>query len=141
MSFHENFADGPAASGPSNRNFGLTVGGILAAIGAARGLWAGFSALEWTLLALGGVLVALALVAPAGLTIANRLWIGLGHILFRVVNPVVMLLMYALCIVPAGLAARMFGYDPLKRKFDRAGKTYWIDKNPSDIDDPMKYQF
>lgn len=141
MSFHESFADGPAAQGPSNRSFGLTVGGILAAIGAARGFWTGFFALEWTLLALGGVLMVLALAAPAGLSVPNRLWMGLGQILFRVVNPLVMLLMYALCIVPAGLAARMFGYDPLKRKFDRAGKTYWIDKTPPAIDDPMKHQF
>ncbi len=141
MSFHESFADGPAAQGPSNRSFGLTVGGILAAIGAAKGFWTGFFSLEWTLLALGGVLMVLALAAPAGLSVPNRLWMGLGQILFRVVNPLVMLLMYALCIVPAGLAARMFGYDPLKRKFDRDAKTYWIDRTPPDIDDPMKHQF
>ncbi len=141
MSFHESFAGGPGAKGPSNRSFGLTVGGILAAIGAARGVWTAYFTLEWTLLAVGGVLMVLALVAPASLGLPNRLWMGLGHILFRVVNPLVMLLMYALCIVPAGLVARMFGYDPLKRKFDRAGKTYWIDRTPPAIDDPMKHQF
>ncbi len=141
MSFHENFAEGPGARGPTNRSFGLTVGGILAAIGAIRGFWIGYFTLEWSLLALGGVLVFLALVAPAGLSVPNRLWMGLGHILFRIVNPVVMFLMYALCIAPAGLAARIFGYDPLKRMFDAAAESYWIEKRPSDIDDPMKYQF
>ncbi len=141
MSFHESFADDPAANGPSNRNFGLTVGGILAAIGALRGFWIGFSAVEWALLALGGVLVVLALLAPSSLGVANRLWMGLGHILFRVVNPVVMFLMYAVCITPAGLLARMFGYDPLKRNFDTSVETYWMENKPSEIDDPMKYQF
>ena len=141
MSFHESFEDGPAGKEPSNRKFGLTVGGILSAIGVVRGFWVGFAGFEWALLAIGLVLVLLGAVAPGTLTVANGLWMRLGHVLSGIVNPVVMFLMYAVCITPAGLLARLFGYDPLRRKFDPSGETYWIEKIPAEIEDPMKNQF
>ncbi len=60
----------------------------------------------------------------------NVLWFRFGMLLSRIVNPVVMLLIYALTIVPFGVAARLFGKDLLKLKLDQNAKSYWIDRQP-----------
>lgn len=141
MGFHEKFEDEALPEGPSNRGFGLTVGGILLAIAGVRFYLGGLGLASEILLAVGGSLVILGGLAPAVLTIPNRVWMALGRVLFRVVNPVVMLLMYIVCIVPAGLIMRAAGYDPLKRRFDASCPSYWVEKKPGDIDKPMKNQF
>ncbi len=141
MSFHEHFEDQEHPEGPSNRSFGLTVGGILLAIAGVRFYLGGLDLANEILLGVGGVLVVLGGLAPVVLTIPNRLWMALGRLLFRVVNPVVMLLMYVVCIVPAGLIMRAVGYDPLKRRFDAASPSYWVEKKPDDIEQSMKNQF
>ncbi len=141
MGHHEKFEDEAQAEGPTNRGFGLTVGGILLAIAGVRLYLGGLDLANEILLGVGGMLVGLGGLAPAFLTIPNKLWMGLGRVMFRVVNPVVLLLMYVVCIVPAALVMRAVGHDPLKRRFDAASASYWIENKPGDIDKPMKHQF
>jgi len=141
VSIHEHLQEEEPQAGPSNRSFGLTVGGILLAIAGYRIYAGGLDTINWILLAAGGPLVLLGTIAPSVLTVPNRLWMGLGRVLFLLVNPVVMLLMYGVCIVPVGLVLRLVGYDPLRRRFDPSSASYWIDRTPNETDDPMKHQF
>ena len=134
-SFHEDFSRKEEVKGSSDRGFGLTVGGILLAIAVVRtlaALWDGTAA-GWLELALGGIGVALVgfgLVAPARLAPLNRAWTKLGLILFKVVNPVVLGLIYLTTIVPIGLLMRATGRDLLRLKFDRQAKSYWVVREP-----------
>lgn len=139
--FHENFTEFQEIEGPSNKNFGYTVGGIFTAIGALRAAFFDFGFFSATFLIIGTVLLTLTLAAPDKLTPLNALWMKLGLLLFKIVNPVVMVLMYAVCIVPAGLIMKLLRYDPMHRKFDKDAKTYWVTKEKTDIENPMKYQF
>ena len=133
---------------PSDRSFGLTVGGIFAAIGCLRvahSLWDGVSpavgpvsAAFWVL---GGGLIALALVRPAWLALPNRLWFRLGLLLARIVNPIILFLLYVTCIVPTGVVMRLFGYDPLRLKRDADADSYWVAHDPSPLEQPMRHQF
>ena len=141
MGHHEQFEAEAPPGGPTNRSFGLTVGGVLLAIAGVRFYLGGLDLANEILLGVGGLLVILAGLAPAFLTIPNKLWMALGGILFRVVNPAVLLLMYVACIVPAGLIMRAMGHDPLQRRFDASRPSYWVEKKPGDIDKPMKHQF
>lgn len=141
IGFHEHFEDDEHPQGPTNRSFGLTVGGILLAIAGIRFYYLGSGLANGILLAAGGFLVILGGLAPAILSVPNRLWMALGRVMFRVVNPVIMLLMYIVCIVPVGLVMRAVGHDPLKRRFDAAAASYWVEKKPGDIEQPMKNQF
>ena len=134
-SFHEDFSRKEEVKGSSDRGFGLTVGGILLAIAAVRAglhLWDGTDPgwIEGTLAAVGLVLVVVGLVAPARLALLNRAWTGLGLILFKVVNPVVLGLIYLTTIVPIGLIMRLLGRDLLSMKWDRQATSYWVLREP-----------
>ena len=66
------------------------------------------------------------LAVPTVLRPLNRLWYRFGLLLYRVVNPIVMAVLYFLAVVPTGLLMRLLGKDPLKLRLDPAAPTYWV---------------
>lgn len=146
-SFHEDFSRKDEVKGSSDRGFGLTVGGILLAIAAVRAglhLWDGTDPgwVEGTLAGIGLVLLGFGLVAPARLGPLNRAWMKLGLLLFKVVNPVVLGLIYLTTIVPIGLSMRLLGRDLLSLKFDRRATSYWVVREPpGPAPETMVHQF
>lgn len=143
MTTHEIYASHSTVKTASDRSFGLTVGGILVAIALVRWYWvAGLSWLMTGLLVVGLALVVAALVRPALLALPNRLWTKLGLVLFHVVNPVVMLLMFIVVIMPAGLIMRLLGHDPMRRRFEPEASTYWLERQPpGPAPDALENQF
>lgn len=129
-SFHEDFGRAEDVKGSSDRGFGLTVGGILLLIALVRTYLHGLGWVQYGLGGFGLALIALGLLAPASLSGLNRAWMRLGLILFRVVNPIVLGLIYATTMVPIGLMMRAAGRDPLHRKVDPDAASYWIRRDP-----------
>jgi hypothetical protein len=134
-SFHEDFSRREKVEGTSDRGFGLTVGGVLLAIAAIRTalhVWEGAAAglSEGAIAGVGLVLIGFGLVAPACLGPLNRAWTRLGLVLFQMVNPVVLGLIYLTAIVPIGLSVRLFGRDLLGLKFDPGATSYWVSRMP-----------
>jgi hypothetical protein len=134
-SFHEDFSRQEKVEGSSDRSFGLTVGGILVAIAGLRSglhLWAGGApgGFEGGLAAIGVILLAFGLIAPARLAPANRAWAQFGLLLFKVINPVLLGVIYLTTIVPIGVLIRVLGRDPLDLQFDRAAASYWVVRTP-----------
>jgi hypothetical protein len=60
----------------------------------------------------------------------NILWFRFGMLLGKIVNPIVMLLIYAIAIVPIGVATRVFGKDLLRLKLEPGNTSYWIKREP-----------
>ena len=137
--FHESFDRQEVVAG-SERSFGYVIAGALVVITFVpliRG-----NDPRWYLLPIALVFAALALVVPAWLRPLNRLWHAFGLLLQKVINPVVMLAIFAFGVVPTGLILRTMGKDPMGRKFDATAKTYWISRNPpGPPPDTMKNQF
>jgi hypothetical protein len=130
-SLHEDYRRAEAVKGSSDRGFGLTVGGILVLIAAVRTwLHDGYGAIELVLGAVGLCLIVLAAVWAQSLAPLNRAWTRLGLLLFKVVNPVVLALIYLVTIVPIGLIMRACGHDPLRLKRDPSASTYWVQREP-----------
>ena len=128
QSFHENLAREEAIKGSSDRSFGLFFAIFFVIIGTVQ-VWAGhWLAFAWFIVA--GLFATIALARPALLAPLNRLWGRFGLLLFHVVNPVVMGILYYVCVVPIGLLMRALGKDPLRRKFEPAEETYWIRREP-----------
>jgi hypothetical protein len=91
----------------------------------------------------GGVLLmAVALMRPRWLGPLNKVWFQLGLLLHRIVNPVVLGLVFVLSVIPVGLLMRLFGKDPLQRKFEPDRESYWMRRDPPGPDaDSLPRQF
>ena len=138
--FHEDLARDDELAGSSNRVFGFTLAAVGAVVGALK-LWHGHGA-GWFWLGAAVVFLILALFWTAPLAPLNRMWLRFGLILYRVVNPVVMALLFFSTLVPMGLVMRAFGRDALRLRRDKAAASYWIPREPpGPSPETMKQQF
>jgi hypothetical protein len=113
--------------GPSNRSFGLLFTLVFAVVAAAP-LWRGEPMRAWALAVAAGFAIA-ALAVPRVLAPLNRLWALVGVAMHRVVNPVVMAVLFYGAVTPFGLffQARRKGLARRLRP-DPAADTYWISR-------------
>lgn len=128
QTFHEDLRREETVKVGSDRSFGLTVAAMLALLGAIK-LWQGAESGRWLLIAAGAFL-ALGLAAPSVLRIPNRLWHRFGLLLYRVVNPLIMAVLFFLAVTPMALLLRAFGKRPLQLAFDPTAPTYWQRRDP-----------
>jgi Saxitoxin biosynthesis operon protein SxtJ len=112
----------------SERSFGLVFAGFFALLGALS-LYSGAERWHYWF-PLAGVFAVLAYAAPRLLTPLNRLWAKVGLLLHMVISPVILGILFYVCVTPIGMLMRMSGRDPLRRKFEPAAKTYWITREP-----------
>ena len=129
---HEDFEEHVALRTASDRSFGLWVGGILAAIGLIRLLLhlPAVGILAPLMIVVGLVLVALGLTAAHLLAPLNRAWTKLGLVMFKVVSPVVLGVIFFGIFTPVGWTLRLLGRDAMARRFDLGARTYWIRRDP-----------
>jgi large-conductance mechanosensitive channel len=132
FSLHENYHEEEPAESGSDRAFGCTVGSISMAIGATKALVAG-AVLSIALLIFmaGAVLLLLGIVAPSRLSTLNKIWLKVGTVISKVVNPIALALFFFLVVTPMGLVMRIVGKRPLRLAPDRAATTYWITRETS----------
>jgi hypothetical protein len=98
------------------------------------GRWA-----EWPLW-LGGIGAGLGLVFWAVPQIARPAylaWYFLACCIGILISNLIVAVVYYLAITPVGLLLRLFGKDPMQRKFDPASETYWLDAEK--VTDPQRY--
>jgi hypothetical protein len=83
-----------------------------------------------------------ALSVPRVLALPNRLWTKVGLVLFKVVSPVVLALVFYVTVTPINLLLRLLGKDILGLGWKRDDSTYWIARNPpGPAPDTLKNQF
>ena len=138
-STHESFAREEAAVPGSDRTFGLVMAAALAAVSLLNG-WHHGRLWPWTSAAAVLFLLA-AWLARSSLRLLNRLWMKLGLVLHRIVNPIVMGLLFYGTILPTGLVMRMRGRDLLRLKRQPNADSYWIARTPGPAPESMKDQF
>lgn len=100
----------------------------LFAIIAAYLAWSGGTWWPWTVAAAG--MLAAALFFPMVLAPLNRVWTAFALLLYRVVSPITMGLVFFLVVTPIGLFMRARGKDLLRLKRDPAAASYWIVRDP-----------
>jgi len=120
---------------PSTRAFGLTVGGVLAAI-AALNVWRGHGLRAEALGAVAAALLVAAAVRPQALAAPARWWGAVGHVLGWFNSRVLLTIMYVAALCPAGVLTRLFGSDPLAR---RRTARLWTDY-PARLRDAKHYE-
>ncbi len=112
----------------SNRSFGVVFVVVFALIGLfplvreeAIRIWA---------LAASAAFLLPTIVYPQALSPLNKLWFRFGMLLGRIINPLVMFIMYALVMVPVGLVLTLMRKDLLRLKLDARSPTYWNQRAP-----------
>jgi hypothetical protein len=94
---------------------------VLGALSAWRGAHAATAA---TLGSLGVLLVVAGLVAPTRLGPVERAWYALAAGISKVTTPIIMGALYFLVLTPAGIIARVFGHNMLRRS--QGGASAWV---------------
>ena len=124
----------------SDRSFGL----VFAAVFVIVAIWPllnGGQLLWWSTFIAGGFLI-VALLRPVWLQPLHRIWTWFGDLLHKMVNPLVMILLYFLVVTPIGLLMRMLNKKLLRLEFDPKTESYWIAREqPGPTPESMKYQF
>jgi hypothetical protein len=137
---HESYSRDETVIGGSDRSFGIVMAAAFAVISLLN-WWRDGHSWPWT----GGIAILFltaALFYPAVLKPFNRLWLKLGLLLHKVVNPIVMALVFFGTVLPTGLIMRALGKDPLGLKRQPNAKSYWIERRPSGpTPESMKDQF
>jgi hypothetical protein len=110
------------------RKFGLVMAVAFGLLGVVL-LWRDKAAWPY-LCAIGGFFLIMGLAWPRGLTPIEWLWMKMAHILGQIMTRVILSLAFFLVITPIGLIMKLFGRDPLYRKFDPEASSYWTPVDP-----------
>jgi hypothetical protein len=125
---HESFSRSDEDAQSSERSFGIVFAALFALLGVYNLVTAGGQWIVW--MALAALFLVLACFWTTPLRPLASLWHRFGLLLFRVVNPVIMAVLYFVAIVPMGLIMRLAGKDPLQLKLDRECPSYWVHRQP-----------
>jgi len=86
---------------------------------------------RWWALGVALAFAAAALVRPQILHPLNRAWLAFGGLVHRAVSPLVMGMVFFLCVTPTAWIMRWRGKDLLSLKRRPDLKSYWVDREPS----------
>ena len=118
---------------PSNKSFGLTFSLIFFIFFLINYFY--FYSLQKSILLflISLSLFIISFYKPNIFYLINKLWMNIGFILFIIVNPFILLIVYIVSFVPIGLLMKLFRYNPLKIKYKKK-KTLWINRTEREID-------
>ena len=112
----------------SSRAFGFVFAGAFLIIGVMP-IRHGGDVRVWALV-VSALFLLVSLIAPRLLQPLNIVWFRVGLLLHKVVNPILMMLIFIISVVPIGLLLKALGKDPLHLKKDPHTKSYWISRTP-----------
>lgn len=134
--FHESYAAGDVKP-PSDRSTGI----VFAVVALIVGLF-NYSNPTWLSVcaAISGALALVSFLRPSLLRPLNIVWFKFGLLLHKIVNPIVMGILFFVVVTPFGLLARL-GHDPLKSKRSGDEKSYWTARDADKATASMRNQF
>ena len=108
------------------RKFGLVVGGVFIALGFWLTNYIQYLFFVGVMLIVGGILY------PLGLRYLYKIWMSMGTILGFIILRIILVLLYAVAIIPISFLSKIFGKKEKSQK-----PTYWIKySKPSNPEEP-----
>jgi hypothetical protein len=139
---HEQFDKRDDVKAPSESSFGITFAVVFAVLAAFSYWHRGVTPTLHVTAGISAVFALFTLAAPRMLRPLNLIWLKFGLLLHKIVNPVIMGLLFFGVFAPMGFAMRLFGVDFLRTKPKAASESHWIVKGDDSIpDSSMKNQF
>jgi uncharacterized membrane-anchored protein YitT (DUF2179 family) len=105
------------------RKFGITVGGVLLAIGVVLFYFEKPSAIYFAVI--GGLLILFGALFPKILKPLNRIWMSLAIILGFIMSRVILTILFYLVLTPIAILAKIVGKKFMVLKCDKSANTYW----------------
>ncbi len=137
---HERLQRSEVVQGSSDRSFGIVFAVVFGIIAIWPLLHEG--GLRWWSLIIGLGFLAVSFVRPTLLAPLNYIWTKFGLLLHRIVNPLIMGILFFIVVTPIGLVMRLGGKDLLRLRFEPNQQSYWIEREPpGPAPDSMKHQF
>jgi len=139
---HESLTSEETVKPPSEKSFGITFAVVFGLI-AAWLFWRKHVPI-WSVMAAAAALFFLAagFLRPQLLRPLNLIWLRFGLLLHKIVNPIVMGLLFYVVFTPMGFIMRLAGKDLLSLKRDSAASSYWSQRQVStEVEASMKNQF
>ncbi|MBN2476926.1 MAG: hypothetical protein JXB62_20125 [Pirellulales bacterium] len=103
---------------------------------------------KWGSVSAAGVVWAAAVVVPVVgwivPPIMRIVYVGMAYAAFPigfVLSHVILALVYYVVLTPIGLLMRLFGYDPMRRRFEPDTESYWLPHEPDDRPDRYFRQY
>ena len=130
----------PSATLAELRQFGYLMAGFVALVFGLLLPWLAFGGGPW--LPALPIAAAFALAGAAAPRLLKPLficWTALGRLLGRIVSPAVLALFFYLAIWPTGLLRKLFGGDPLRRRWEPEVRSYFQKADalrPNHMEDP-----
>jgi hypothetical protein len=138
---HEKIISHDDREPPSIKNFGLTFAVVLGVIALWPLVFRSEHPRYWAL-GLGLTFAASAYLAPGLLKPLNFLWFKLGMLLHKIVNPIVLGIMFLVLITPIALVLRLLGKKLIPLTFEHDKASYWIERiPPGPAPDSLRNQF
>ncbi|MGE3832553.1 MAG: SxtJ family membrane protein [Parvibaculaceae bacterium] len=138
--FHERIREEEEVKLPSERSLGITFAAVFALIGFIPLVHGGH--VRWWAVAIAAVFLAAALIYPIILRPLNKVWMKFGLLLHKIVNPIMLGLMFGLIVVPIALLVRLIKGRLLTPKPEPEATSYWIIRDPPGPEpDTMRHQF
>jgi hypothetical protein len=140
QSTHEVFFRDEKIVAGSDRSFGFMISAVLVVL-TLWNSWHTGRLSPWTS-CLAALFLAAAWLRPSVLHPLNQIWLRFGLLLHKVINPIVMALIFYGAVLPTGLVMRMMGKDLLRLKLQLGTDSYWIVRQPpGPSPETMKDQF
>jgi hypothetical protein len=108
----------------SNRAFGLTFFIVLATIATVR--WWFTDRVSLSISVVAGLFLIAALICSPYLLPLNWLWTRFSHAMAVASNHAILALTFFLIIWPVGVMMRIFGKDPMERRFNSELESYFV---------------
>lgn len=138
--FHERIREEEEVKLPSERSLGITFAVVFALIGLVPLVHGGH--IRWWAVAIAAAFLAVALIYPIILRPLNKVWMKFGLLLHKIVNPIMLGLMFGLIVVPIALLVRLIKGRLLTPKPEPEAASYWIIRDPPGPEpDTMRHQF
>jgi hypothetical protein len=139
---HESLTSEETVKPPSEKSFGITFAVVFGLI-AAWLYWRKHVPIYSVLAAAAAVFfLAAGYLTPQVLRPINLVWLKFGLLLHKIVNPIVMGLLFYVVFTPMGVIMRLLGKDLLSLKQNKAASSYWTSRQATgDVEASMKNQF
>lgn len=125
----------------SERSFGIVFTVVFAILGSLPLLHGEIRFHYWLLGISAGFLV-VTFTYPKLLAPLNLVWFKFGMLLAKIMNPLIMGLLFFIVVTPMALMLKLFGKDPMRRKLDPKASSYWVVRDPAGPDEgSMSRQF